>query len=59
MPAAGFACLLLVALTVAVVALPNGDSGSGDDDMAASGGGSLGRWRRGRVRGSGGAAGRP
>ena len=39
-PAAGFACLLLVALTVAVVALPNGDSGSGDDDMAAGGGGS-------------------
>ena len=45
MPAAGFACLLLVALTVAVVALPNGDSGSGDDDSAAvsdGGGGSAG-----------------
>jgi len=42
MPAAGFACLLLVALTVAVVALPNGNSGSGDDDMAASGGSSDG-----------------
>ena len=42
LPATGFACLLLVALTVAVVALPNGNSGSGDDDMAASGGSSDG-----------------
>jgi hypothetical protein len=38
LPAAGFACLLIVALTVAVVALPNGGSGSagGDDDSAGS-----------------------
>jgi hypothetical protein len=47
LPAAGFACLLLVALSVAVIALPNGDSGSGggDDDSAgsvASGGGGGG-----------------
>ena len=48
LPAVGFACLLLVALSVAVIALPNGDSGSGggaDDDSAgsvASGGGGQG-----------------
>ena len=58
MPAVGFAGLLLVALSVAVVALPNGDSGSGGRRRWRQRR-LLGRRRRGRVRGSGGAAGRP
>lgn len=41
LPAAGFACLLLVALSVAVVALPNGDSVETLSDDAGSGGGSV------------------
>ena len=41
-PAVGFAGMLLIALCVAVIALPGGNSGGGDDDADVSAGGGGG-----------------